>query len=104
MTSTNNHILIFPGFYLILQLGLILSIKKRPKGNSFNIDTFCSAYNITPRESEVLLLLYRGESYKTIADNLCISLSTVKTHVTKLYQKSNTKNKIEIITLLREST
>lgn len=43
--------------------------------------------DLTPREREVLELIAQGQSNKTIADRLFISESTVKKHVSSLYQK-----------------
>ncbi|RPH33396.1 MAG: LuxR family transcriptional regulator [Bacteroidales bacterium] len=59
-----------------------------------------SPFNISPREIEVLGLLIQGISYKEISEKLFISLPTVKTHVSNIYQKMNVKNKVELINLL----
>lgn len=61
-------------------------------------------YNITPREKEVILLLVKGLSYKAIADKLFISLPTVKTHATNIYQKLDVGNKMELVNLLNKSS
>jgi DNA-binding CsgD family transcriptional regulator len=61
-----------------------------------------SIYNISPREIEVLNLLVQGISYKDIAEKLFISLPTVKTHVSNIYQKMKINNKIELINLLND--
>lgn len=42
---------------------------------------------LTKRELQVLNLLDRGYSYKTISDSLSISLSTTKTHINNIYSK-----------------
>lgn len=43
--------------------------------------------SLTSRESEVLDLLTKGVNYKSIASNLVISETTVKTHVNNIFQK-----------------
>jgi NarL family two-component system response regulator LiaR len=43
--------------------------------------------DLTPREHEVLSLLARGMSNKEIAEELIISIKTVKTHVSNILQK-----------------
>lgn len=48
---------------------------------------------ITKREYEVLILLAWGCTNAEIADNLYLSLSPVKTHVSHLFQKLNVKNR-----------
>lgn len=58
-------------------------------------------YHVTPREAEVLKLLVQGNSYNEIGDKLFISLPTVKTHVTSIYQKLKVKNKVELANLLK---
>lgn len=57
-------------------------------------------YEITPRESEVLMYIIKGKSYSEIADLLYISMPTVKTHISRAYKKMNINNKIELINLL----
>lgn len=42
---------------------------------------------LTQKENEVLKLLAEGMSYKMIADKLCISYSTVNTHIKHIYEK-----------------
>lgn len=61
---------------------------------------FKEAYGISPRESEVLQLLIKGKSYQDIAEELFISLSTVKTHISKIYKKTSVINKVELIHIL----
>jgi DNA-binding NarL/FixJ family response regulator len=42
---------------------------------------------LAPREQEVLNLLVTGHSYKMIADNLGITLETVRSHIKRIYEK-----------------
>ena len=51
---------------------------------------------LTEREEEVLLHVARGWTNHEIADDLHISLSTVKTHVAALMRKLNARNRVEI--------
>ena len=44
-------------------------------------------FNLTPRETEILELLVRGNSYKMIADKSSISIDTVKKHLQNIYHK-----------------
>lgn len=43
--------------------------------------------HLTNRESEILALLCKGQSYKMIADHLCISKGTVHCHIKNIYSK-----------------
>jgi DNA-binding NarL/FixJ family response regulator len=52
---------------------------------------------LTSRENEVLQLLSKGFLYKEIADKLAIAISTVKRHLSHIYQKLQVQNKTEAI-------
>ena len=52
---------------------------------------------LTAREEEVLLTLARGRTNAEIAEELHISLSTVKTHLTSLMLKLGARNRVEIV-------
>ena len=51
----------------------------------------------TKREMEVLTLIGEGFSSKHIADQLCISISTVETHRRHLLEKMEVKNSMQLI-------
>jgi DNA-binding NarL/FixJ family response regulator len=53
---------------------------------------------LSDREIEVLRLMAGGESNKDIADHLSITQSTVKTHVTSIFQKLNVTTRTEAVT------
>lgn len=53
--------------------------------------------NLSNREYEVLQLLTQGNSNAEIADQLCLSLSTVKTHVSNLFVKMEVKSRTQAI-------
>ena len=56
---------------------------------------------LTTRECEVARHLLRGASYKEIAWELHISPATVRTHVHRIYDKTDTANKIQLMELVR---
>jgi DNA-binding NarL/FixJ family response regulator len=51
---------------------------------------------LTDREEEVLAVVARGRTNREIAEELFISLSTVKTHITSLMLKLPARNRVEI--------
>ena len=51
---------------------------------------------LTEREEDVLLTVARGRTNSEIADELHISLSTVKTHLTALMNKLGARNRVEL--------
>ncbi len=56
---------------------------------------------LTDREAEVLEELLEGSTYRAIAQLLCISESTVKTHATHIYGKLGVSSRDELIELYR---
>lgn len=46
-----------------------------------------SKYGLSKRESEILGLVLQRSTRKQIAEKLCISLSTLKTHLNNIYKK-----------------
>ncbi len=51
----------------------------------------------TTREQEILTALSKGFSYKEIADNLLISIETVRTYLRKIYEKLQVHSKVEAL-------
>jgi DNA-binding NarL/FixJ family response regulator len=56
-----------------------------------------SLASLTPREIEVLGLLALGASNEMIADKFCISTSTVKTHLYRIYRKIEVSNRLQAV-------
>jgi DNA-binding NarL/FixJ family response regulator len=54
---------------------------------------------LSERELEVLTLISRGTANKLIASSLCISESTVKTHIQSIFHKLNVNDRTEAVTL-----
>lgn len=52
---------------------------------------------LTPREIEILREVAKGKSNKEIAEELYLSESTVKTHISHIFQKLNIKTRSEAI-------
>ena len=50
---------------------------------------------LTARELDILKLLAKGYMYKEIADHLGISMSTVRTHVSAVYEKLHVQSRTE---------
>jgi len=53
--------------------------------------------SLSKRETEILQLLSKGLLYKEIADQLSISVSTVRQHIHKIYEKLHVQNRTEAI-------
>ncbi|WAL61857.1 response regulator transcription factor [Thermocoleostomius sinensis A174] len=55
--------------------------------------------NLSARELQVLKLLAEGYSNPEIATSLCISISTVKTHVRNILNKFGVNHRIQAVVL-----
>jgi len=59
--------------------------------------TLIEDFNLSNREQDVLNLLVEGFSYKLIADELFISMDTVRSHIKKIYEKLQVNSKSEAV-------
>ena len=53
--------------------------------------------NLSEREKDILINLSRGNSYKIIADTVCISLDTVRYHIRNIYKKLHVHSQSEAV-------
>ncbi|WP_338350384.1 helix-turn-helix transcriptional regulator [Enterococcus faecalis] len=65
---------------------------------------FCSEFLLTNREKELFNELLNSLTYQEISDKLYISVGTVKTHFHNIFQKTDTKNKDNLIRFYKEYT
>lgn len=72
-------------------LGDVSDVIRQP-GNRSNSST-----QLTDREREILRYLARGESRKEIADQLYISVNTLKSHLRKIYTKFEVSSRDEAV-------
>ncbi len=56
---------------------------------------------LSERETEVLGYLTKGYTGKEIADKMCVSINTVKTHLKHIYQKLHVRSRSEILLRFR---
>jgi len=57
---------------------------------------------LTGREKEILQHMANGEDNHAIAETLHLALQTVKNHVSQIYDKLGTKDRMEAVRLVRE--
>lgn len=58
-------------------------------------------YNLTERETEILMLLVDGLEYKEIAQKLALSPNTVRNNVTKIYSKLHVTSRMQAAKLVK---
>ncbi len=66
------------------------------------INSLLLAASISQREQEILNLLANGYSNNAIAENLYITLNTVKSHLRRIYQKLEVSNRMQAVVKARE--
>lgn len=75
-----------------------LVVEKKVYVSDFSIDQVAlDKLNLRPREFEVLQLLSEGLSNAEIGERLFISISTVKTHISGLFDKLQVKSRTQAI-------
>lgn len=63
----------------------------------FEVVANCEDIKLTTREIEVLEQLSKGLKYNLIADNLFLSVGTIRKHIENIYTKLQVHNKLEAI-------
>lgn len=86
-------------------IGIYLNKKSLSKKeiHSGDIDVSkISDLGLSKREYEVLKEISKGLSNKEIADQLCVSESTIKSHVSNLLVKLNAKRRTQAVQIAKE--
>lgn len=69
---------------------VVASFQEKTKGNGNGSD-------LTPREHEIIHLLSLGYLYKEVAQDLSISVETVRTHIRNIYDKLHVRSRTEAL-------
>lgn len=86
---------------LILRYYGILTSYIRTGDDELDFDDFCNRFEISHREREIITEMCKGYTNKEIADNLFISLQTVKDHTHRIYIKTGLRNRVELVNSIR---
>jgi DNA-binding CsgD family transcriptional regulator len=83
-----------------------LEVHKKIKGNFLKIHTYNPQQedkDITPRQNDIATLVIKGFSNREIAEQLGISIYTVKNHKQMLFKKVNVRNSVELANYVQRS-
>jgi len=83
-----------------IALGAWVGRQLTPRGASpaFEVNRAAiRSLGLTPRECQILQRLASGQSNKELARELHISPNTVKTHIARVYEKLEVRNRVEAI-------
>jgi len=69
---------------------------------SLDTENLENKFKITKREMEVIDLICLGKTNKEIADQLFISVDTIKDHNYKIFQKTGVKNRTQLVKLVND--
>jgi len=85
-------------FILSVVMNILFYKKIKTKNNIVqeNVKPIDYKIALTKQEQNIFELMHKGYSNKDIAEELFISLSTVKTHINKIYNKLKIKSRKEI--------
>ncbi|MEY8561589.1 LuxR C-terminal-related transcriptional regulator [Eggerthellaceae bacterium 3-80] len=71
---------------------------------SDRVEGLAEVYDLTQRETEVLMLLARGKTVRGIGSDMFIAEGTVKAHIQHIYQKLGVHNRSELLKFLGVSS
>jgi signal transduction histidine kinase/DNA-binding NarL/FixJ family response regulator len=78
-----------------------VSITQAPANPINEFAANCEKYGLTSREIDIVKLIAKGDTYKSIADALFISDKTVAKHMQNIFEKASVSNKLELLNKLK---
>ena len=101
--TTEFYILLIGIGFTALGLWLGRMLTSAPRTSEFTLnEAALKSLGITKREHAVLEQMAGGQSNKEIAESLHVSPNTVKTHVSRLYEKLEVKQRLQAVQKARE--
>lgn len=89
-----------PLFYLWRKADLIFQLVKADNASDEKIELIFNKYKITKREKEIVTQICTGKTNQQIADELFISLQTVKDHTHRIYSKLGINSRMKLVQLI----
>lgn len=96
-------------FAVSISIPVVLKLNEKsqllPTSHSnISFTELCNLYEISKRESEIIMEICTGKSNKDISEKLFITLQTVKDHNYRIYSKLGVKTRGQLTNLIREKT
>ena len=82
------------------EFGILVFLQSLPALPHLFLEAFCNRHGISPREQEVIGVLLEGLGTADMADRLNISEHTVRDHLKRLYRKTGTRSRSELLSIL----
>ncbi len=73
-------------------------IKKSPAFHCS--DDMVEKYHVTPRENEIISLIFKGLTNREIGETLFITENTVKKHLNTIFRKLNIRTRAQLVQML----
>ena len=89
--------------YLTYIADLNVFIRQSELDLPMGIEDFFTKHEISPREADIIREICNGLSNQEIADKLFITLQTVKDHTSRIYTKTNVRNRMQLMNLVRSA-
>ncbi|MGD0487326.1 MAG: LuxR C-terminal-related transcriptional regulator [Syntrophorhabdales bacterium] len=74
----------------------------RPSSRTVTADLLRTRYNLTSREAEICILVYKGLTDREIANALGVAFTTIRTHLSRLFLKLDVSTRSELVYRLLE--
>ncbi len=75
--------------------------KPQAPAHPIDLSLFITEHELSKREGEVLQLILEGKSNQEIADQLFVSLNTIKSHVSSVFSKTGVRRRTQLINLVQ---
>lgn len=80
---------------------LMIDIVNKVNKINLNNGTLKQLDNLTNREKEIAISISEGKTNQAMADDLKISLNTIKVHISSIFEKLGIKNRVALAILLK---
>lgn len=89
--------LLLPSVYLLRYFNSQINMNRFGADLKERFNNFLRDFEFTSREKDVITLLIDGKTNQQIADELFISLQTVKNYLSRIYKQLNLKSRLELV-------